>query len=84
MTIIRPLTIAFGLLTLWQAVVWVSGAPPYILPAPGQVLRALVARADTLALHAGVTLVEIALGLLLGTLLGMAAAICLAAAPRLR
>ena len=35
MTIFRPLTIGLGLLALWQAVVWVSGAPPYILPAPG-------------------------------------------------
>ena len=47
-------------------------------------MRALLARADTLALHAGVTLAEIVLGLVLGTLLGMAAAISLAAAPRLR
>ncbi|MEC7676599.1 MAG: ABC transporter permease, partial [Pseudomonadota bacterium] len=84
MTIFRPLTIGLGLLALWQAVVWVSGAPPYSLPAPGEVMRAVLARADTLALHAGVTLAEIALGLVFGTLLGMAAAISLAAAPRLR
>ncbi len=84
MTIFRPLTIGLGLLALWQAVVWVSGAPPYILPAPGEVMRAVLARADTLALHAGVTLAEILLGLVFGTLLGMAAAISLAAAPRLR
>ncbi|MEC8026891.1 MAG: ABC transporter permease subunit, partial [Pseudomonadota bacterium] len=84
MMIFRPLTIGLGLLALWQVVVWVSGAPPYILPAPGEVMRAVLARADTLALHAGVTLAEIALGLVFGTLLGMAAAISLAAAPRLR
>ena len=34
MKLLRPAIILLGLLALWQAVVILSGAPPYILPGP--------------------------------------------------
>ena len=75
MTALRPAVILLALTGMWQAVVWFSGAPPYILPGPAQVAAALAARWPELLGHAGITIVEILLGLLLGTLLGIASAL---------
>lgn len=72
---LRPITLTAGLLGLWQAGVWISEAPPYILPGPLSVARVLVDKAGLLAYHAGVTGAEIVLGLLCGTFLGAASAI---------
>ncbi|MEM7224640.1 MAG: ABC transporter permease [Pseudomonadota bacterium] len=74
----RPLIIFLALLALWQAVVWLTGAPRYILPGPGLVAEALVARWPEILPNAGVTIAEILLGLLLGTLLGCSSALVLA------
>ena len=76
---LRALIILLGLLGIWQAVVWLSGVPPYILPAPWQVGLAIAEHWQRLAVNAGVTLAEILLGLLFGTLLGVASALTLAA-----
>lgn len=75
MTILRPFIIFIGLLILWQLVVWISNSPPYILPAPGLVAKALISRADVIFGHAGTTLTEIILGLLCGTILGSVSAL---------
>lgn len=79
MSKLRPLIILAGLLAIWQAVVWLTGAPRYILPAPWEVGLAIVENWQRLAHHAGITLTEILLGLLLGSLLGVASALSLAA-----
>lgn len=71
-------TLACGLLA-WQLLVWATGVPPYILPGPDRVLAALAGNADLLARHAAVTLSEILLGIVLGSLIGAAAALLLAA-----
>ena len=63
--------LATGLITLWQLVVLVTGVPPYILPGPLPVARALVTHLPVLAPHLAVTVIEILLGLLIG---GLAAA----------
>lgn len=76
---LRPLIILLGLLAIWQAAVWLTGAPPYILPAPWQVALAIAEHWQRLVANAGITLAEILLGLLFGTLLGVASALCLAA-----
>ena len=78
-----PVTLA-GLLLAWQLLVWATGVPPFILPDPLRVLTALVRQAPLLLQHAGITLVEILLGILLGGLLGAAAAILLASSGRAR
>ena len=77
MTWLRPLIIALGLMLIWQAIVRLTDAPRFILPGPLLVLETLVNQFPLLMKHAGVTLVEILLGLLLGTLLGLASALSL-------
>ncbi|UJQ94250.1 ABC transporter permease [Mariluticola halotolerans] len=73
----------FGLM-LWQAVVWLTGAPPFILPSPQRVAMAMFTSRALIAENALVTGVEVLLGLLIGTGLGMATAIHLALSPLAR
>lgn len=84
MRAVRPLLTAAGLLASWQAIVWLSGVPAFILPGPVEVAQALVARAGLLLQHAGVTLLEILLGILLGSIVGAVSAVLLAAFPPVR
>ena len=67
--------IATGLVLLWQAVVTVTRAPPYILPTPLLVARALFEHGPELVAHAGITLIEILAGLTIGTLFGAGSAV---------
>ena len=76
--------LATGLITLWQLVVLVTGVPPYILPGPLPVARALVTHLPVLAPHLATTVIEILLGLVLGTLLGSAAALTMILSPLLK
>jgi len=78
MRFLRPLIIAAGLVLLWQIIVWLTGAPHFILPAPADVAIAWWQNHLTILGHAGVTLLEIALGLLCGTALGISSALTLA------
>jgi putative hydroxymethylpyrimidine transport system permease protein len=82
--LLRPMATLAGLLLLWQLVVWLTGVPRYILPAPFAVAQALVGRADLLLHHAGITLLEIALGFLLGGVLGAGSAILIGFSARAR
>ena len=75
MKALRPLVIFAVLVGAWQVLVWLTGAAPYILPGPGRVALAAVERAPLLLEHAAVTVAEILLGLLFGTLLGAASAL---------
>ena len=70
MSLYRVCITGLGLLVLWQLVVWLSGVPPYILPAPWPVAKAVWVNASRLAGHAGVTLLEIVAGLLIGSVFG--------------
>ena len=74
---IRPLIVLAGLLALWQAIVSFTGAPPYILPGPALVARALADRLDLILEHAGVTLFEIAAGFVIGAAVGIASALAM-------
>ena len=78
MTLARPLIILLTLVALWQAVVWLTGVPRYILPGPALVAATLVERWPEILANAWVTVAEILLGLLLGTLLGCLSALVLA------
>lgn len=80
----RPLIVMLGLLALWQAVVWLTGVPPYLLPGPWTVLTALAERLPLLLGHAGVTLVEILLGLTGGVLVGGLSALLMTFLPPLQ
>lgn len=81
---LRPLVILLGLIVVWQVVVWLTGAPAYILPPPQRVGLVLVERWQSLAWNAGITLSEILLGFLLGTVIGLCSALLIAAFRPLR
>ena len=78
MIALRPLIIFAGLIFIWQAIVWFSGAPPFILPSPFRVGGALAGQFDIILPHAAVTLAEILMGLILGTILGSVSALTMA------
>ncbi len=78
MKFLRPLVVFLGLLIVWHLVVTFLNMPAFILPSPKSVILVALARADTLLGHAAVTLAEILLGLLFGTLFGIASALFMA------
>ena len=71
----RALIVLIGLCALWQGVVWVSSAEPYILPGPALVAATLVDEIDLLAQHSLTTFAEIVLGLVIGCALGVVSAL---------
>ncbi len=76
--------LAIGLIGLWQLLVSITGAPPYILPGPLPVGRALVAHLPMLLPHLATTIAEILLGLVIGTLLGASSALAMIVSPLLK
>lgn len=68
-------------LAVWQALVWVTGVPRFILPGPVLVAETLWASRALIAYHTGITATEVLAGLALGAVLGGATAIGLAASP---
>jgi putative hydroxymethylpyrimidine transport system permease protein len=84
MNILRPLILTAGFLLLWQLLVTLTGAPPYILPGPLPVGHALIDKFPLLLSHLGTTLAEILLGLALGTILGTSAALAMILSPLLK
>jgi putative hydroxymethylpyrimidine transport system permease protein len=81
---IRPFITVAVFIALWWAITAFSSIPPFMLPAPVAVARALYTQAPYLAVNAGVTLGEILLGLLVGTVLGGCAALGIAASSTLQ
>jgi putative hydroxymethylpyrimidine transport system permease protein len=65
-------------LGLWQALVLITDAPHFILPSPWRVAQAAFKSRAIIAENAVVTATEVLLGLLIGTVLGVATAIQLA------
>ena len=84
MNILRPLILTAGLLLLWQLLVTLTGAPPYILPGPLPVGQAIIDKFPLLLSHLGTTLAEILLGLILGTVLGTSASLVMILSPLLK
>jgi putative hydroxymethylpyrimidine transport system permease protein len=84
MSLWRPGIIAAGLIVLWQLIVLLTGAPPYILPGPLPVAQAIVSHFPLLLQHLQTTLTEIVLGLILGTFLGVSCALAMTILPRLK
>ena len=73
----RP-DILFALLLglgIWQALVWITGAPHFILPSPWRVAQAAYKSRVIILDNAWITALEVLLGLLLGSLLGVATAV---------
>ncbi len=82
--LLRGLVLAAGLIAVWQTIVWLTGAPHYILPGPLPVFQALAANVSLLAQHTLTTAAEILLGLALGTILGTASAMAMDYAATVR
>lgn len=77
----RGLAAAAVFLGLWQALVTLGDLPPFILPGPLRVARALWDNAGLIAFHAVITAGEVLAGLVLGAALGVATALLLAVSP---
>ena len=75
MKFIRIFFITAGLILIWQVIIVMTGAPPYILPGPLRVVEAALSHSDSLFDHTLTTLFEIVMGLILGTLLGASSAL---------
>ncbi|MFD1589404.1 ABC transporter permease [Halorientalis brevis] len=73
-----------ALLVGWQAVVWLTGLPAVLVPAPFDVAAAVSAHADLVLRDAVYTGGEIVLGWLTGVTVGMVLGFCMAASRRLR
>jgi putative hydroxymethylpyrimidine transport system permease protein len=72
---------ALTAILLWQTVVWVSDLPRFILPGPWRVAQTILESRALIAEHTVITLLEVAIGLVLGAILGGVSAIGLAASP---
>lgn len=83
MSIARTGSALLVLLLLWQGVVTLFEPPRYLLPAPEAVLQVFLRQPAFLLHHTLVTAGEILVGLVLGSLLGAATALAIAAWPRL-
>lgn len=64
-------------LIVWQAVVLLFNLPPFILPSPRIVFNSLLEHRDLIWRNLWPTVIEIALGFFLGSLVGAWAALCL-------
>lgn len=80
----RPWLVLAAFLASWQAIVWLTGVPSFMLPPPIAVLHSLLNHTSLLASHAMVTLGEILLGLAVGVLIGALSAIAMALMPALQ
>lgn len=83
-SLVRAVTTAAGLLLAWQLFVWATGVAPYLLPGPDRVLSAVWLRGDVLVGHLAITALEIVLGMVIGTFLGVLAGLALAASGHAR
>ena len=72
------------LLFLWEAVVWITAIPSYILPSPTQILQAFWQNSSLILWHAGISLGEVVLGLTAGIGLGIASSDAIFQNPFLR
>lgn len=68
--VFRVIVAALMIVGIWQLVVSITAVPSFILPSPTEVAYALIDEALFLAPHAGITALEIILGLILGIVLG--------------
>lgn len=75
---------ALVLVSAWQLLVLVTGVQPFILPSPLQVAKALWVYRAIILENAQITIIEVLLGMLFGTVLGIVTAIHLATSATAR
>ncbi|MCM8733660.1 ABC transporter permease [Azospirillum sp. A1-3] len=76
--LLRALVTLLVLVAGWQALVWATGLPRYLLPSPLAVADAMRRQAPLLLTHGLTTLSEILIGLVAGVALGGVSALLLA------
>lgn len=81
--LVAPIVLLLVLLAIWEVVARGLHVPDFVLPAPSQVLMAFAEHFAELVRHGAVTLLEMALGLAIGTLGGIALAIAVFYSPLL-
>jgi ABC-type nitrate/sulfonate/bicarbonate transport system permease component len=81
---VPPLALLGGLVLVWELVVRLLDVPDYVLPAPSEVLAALVGNAAVIGGHTLSTVATAILGLLLGTVTGVTLAVVMAASAAAR
>lgn len=79
--ILRGLAIAAALIALWQAVILIFALPPFMLPPPAKVWRVFVTRPDLWSRDAVTTLTETVIGLVTGSIAGVALALLMLLLP---
>ncbi len=79
-----PVALLAVLIGVWELWVRLAGIDSAVLAPPSRVARALVDTSDALARHAATTLAETAIGLMIGTLVGVGVAALISASPRSR
>ncbi|HWW50369.1 MAG TPA: ABC transporter permease [Verrucomicrobiae bacterium] len=77
-TLANALAVFAALLLLWQLVLWVLHVPPYMLPSPLAVARAVVARFPSLITSFAITAEESAGGLIASIIVGILIALIFA------
>ncbi len=84
MGLLRAFITVLVLVILWQLIVWLTNSPHYILPGPTRVASAWIDNASLIITHSKITITEILLGLIIGTILGSVAAIVMSETALLR
>jgi ABC-type nitrate/sulfonate/bicarbonate transport system permease component len=75
------LGLALGVLVAWEALARLLGTPKWLLPAPTDVLAALVGNGEAIAGHGLVTLAEVLVGFALAFVFGVGLAVAIAKLP---
>ena len=83
-TLANAVMVAGVLLCVWQAAILVFQPPPFMLPSPARVWRALLARPELLTRDAAITFGEALVGLVTGAAAGAALALLIAFLPATR
>lgn len=78
---VAPLALLGGLVVLWQAAVVLTDAPQWLLPAPTDVGRALIADRKLLLENALVTVQEVLIGFALAVLAGVSCGVAITRFP---
>src|SRR5580658_5333413 len=77
-TVLNALAVFGALVVLWQIILWIFHVPPYMLPSPWAVVRAVGARFPSLINALSITAEESAGGLAISVILGVVIALIFA------
>ena len=76
--VLRITVVSGIILLMWHILVVAAGLPVFILPSPMRVVTTLFGNVELISQHAVITIAEVIIGLMLGTIFGVITAISLA------